>query len=676
MNSNHRQSDAEQAVAGLLANAAALHQTGQIADAIRLYQEVMRRDSLNFDAIYLQGMAAHQLGQSQLAEKLMRLAITVRPDSAPALNELGHILKEKGELAQSLDRYVAVLRLCPDSVATQVNVAMVLSDMGHMHEAMQYCQVGLSLKPDFVPAHVLLGRMHHQRDDLHSALDSFSRAHCLAPDDIEVLNLLAVICIEMGRPDEARPYLSKMLVLCPDSALAISEMEVVNSLVRDDASAKEALYNAGLVDQAEKLAREELSRNNSVENHNFLLKCYLVSNRHSALDYFEESRAWSKEHAFEEQLPHPCDFNNDRNPDRRLRVGIVGDYFPSVIGAFTLLPFFKVYARDQLELYCYNFGEGEEEIRPLVDQYRDIRGYSGENLFGLIRTDVIDIMLDINGRIRTPNFFETMLRQPAPIQVNWYNLPCTVGVRAYNYVITDGYCVRDGEENVYVERIFRMPTGTICAWDMGAPPVVPRPPFVRNGYITYGCFGDFFKVNEEVLATWAELLGRVSDSRLYLKSNNLRLASERERVTAFFRQRGVDSGRLILEGMSSFNQMKKCYEWVDIALDTFPYSSGSTTINALWQGVPVIAIEGPDWRGRSTAAVLAGCGLDHLIVKDVAAYIVAASELAADASQLQDLRAGLGCRMVESPQWQIGQFARNFESLMRQIWHDWLHQAQ
>jgi tetratricopeptide (TPR) repeat protein len=163
LTSNHRQSDAEPMVAELLANAIALHQAGQIADAIKLYQEVMRRDSLNFDAIYLQGMAAQQIGQSLLAEKLMRLAVSIRPDSAQALNELGHILKGKGELAQALDCYVAVLRLRPDSVATQVNIAMVLSDMGHMHEAMQYCQVALSLNPDFVPALVLLGRMHHQR---------------------------------------------------------------------------------------------------------------------------------------------------------------------------------------------------------------------------------------------------------------------------------------------------------------------------------------------------------------------------------------------------------------------------------------------------------------------------------------------------------------------------------
>jgi predicted O-linked N-acetylglucosamine transferase (SPINDLY family) len=128
--------------------------------------------------------------------------------------------------------------------------------------------------------------------------------------------------------------------------------------------------------------------------------------------------------------------------------------------------------------------------------------------------------------------------------------------------------------------------------------------------------------------------------------------------------------------MSSFNQMKKCYEWVDIALDTFPYSSGSTTINALWQGVPVIAIEGTDWRGRSTAAVLAACGLERFIVKDVANYLSKGSELAADAAQLAELRAGLGRRMAASPQWQIGPFSRNFESVLRQIWHDWLRQAQ
>lgn len=654
----------------ILADAHALYQSGRIHEAIAACQKVLALDPASFDAIHLLGKAANQIGQRPLAENFLRAALTLRPDSAEALSDLGQVLMLSGMQQQALDCFARVLEIRPGTAKAHFDVATALFDLGRMDEAMQHCEAAISFQPDLLSAHVRLGMIHYKQDDLHRSLASFNRAHLISPGNIDVLNLLALNEIALGRPDEALPFLDQVLLQSPGNDFATARKQEALAYMQDHAPAREALYNAGLIDAAEAMARDDLSKENSVENHNFLLKCYLASNRHSAFDYFQESRDWSRLHAHEELLPLPGEFNNDRNPDRRLKVGIVGDYFVGVIGAHTLYPFFKLYDREKLEMYCYNFGPGEETLRPVIDHYRDIRHMSGEDFFALVRNDAIDIMLDINGRIRTPNYFETLLKQPAPIQVNWYNLPCTVGVKAYNYAIADEYCVRKGEEDVFVEKIFRMKI--FCPWDFGPPPPTPRPPFESNEYVTFGCFGDFFKVNETVLATWADLLGHVPHARLYLKSNNLRLASERERVSEFFRQRGIDPKRLILEGVSTYNQMKKCYEWVDIALDNFPYSSGSTTINALWHGVPVITIEGSDWRGRTTATLLTGLGLERFIAKDASEYIAIAAKLADDPAQLIDLRAGLGRHLAASPLFNVREFSRNFESTLRMMWHDWL----
>lgn len=647
-------------------------QNGQMHDAISSCQKVLELEPEHFDAVQLVGMAAKHLGQHAHAENFFRTALSMRPNSIETLNELGVVLMSQGRLEPALEYFRRTLELVPDSPEVNFNVANALHAMDRVAEALPYCQASIALKRDFAQAHVLLGTLHYRMDNLHRALESLNSACQLAPNDVNVLSFLAKVKIDQGRSEAALPYLNRILAQSPEHELANALIRLALNNLQNLDLPRDTLFNAGLIHLAEARVRDELSRDNSVDNHNFLLKCYLSGHQHTAREYFLESRAWYESSAHEELLPLPGEFQNDRNPDRRLRVGIIGDYFASVISRYTLYPFFKLYDRSQLELYCYNFGSGEEEIRPLVDQYRDIRQFSGEDVFSLIRQDSIDIMLDINGRIRTPNYFETLLRQPAPIQVNWYNLPCTVGAKAYNYAITDEYCVRDGEESVFVEKVFKMPTGTICAWDLGEPPVVPPPPCKKNGFVTFGCFGDFFKVGEVVLATWADLLGQVPDSRLYLKSNNLRLMSECERVSEFFNRRGIGPDRLVLEGMSPYNQMKKCYELVDIALDTFPYSSGSTTINALWQGVPVVAIEGEDWRGRSTAAVLAGCGLNELIAQDVEGYLRLARALAADSTRLTDLRASLGKRAAASPQWDVETFTRNFEARLRMIWRDWL----
>ena len=657
-----------------MASARYCHQNGQFHEAIEFYRQVLELEPTNFDAVHLLGRAANQIGQGQIAEDFFRAALSLRPDSIEASVDLGLVLAAQGKLEQSLESFLDSLGLDLATPEANFNIATSFFESGQTDSALHFYRAALVLQPDLLEAHIRMGMVYFQREELHQALQCFSRAHQIDPVATNVLNLLAKVRLDQGRPDDALFYLEQVLVQFPQDELANLLKKVAEMSLQDHSSRKEALFNAGLVDQAETLAREELSCADSVENHNFLLKCYLANDRHSAQDYFNESRAWALAHEHEEALPAPEEFNNDRNPLRRLRVGIVGDYFSSMICRFTLYPFFKLYDHAKLELYCYNFGVGEEEVRPMVDQYRNILGLSGDEFFGLVRQDAIDIMLDINGRIRTPNYFEAMLRQPAPIQVNWYNLPCTVGVKAYNYVITDSYCVRSGEAHSYVEKIFTMPTGTICGWDLGESPIVSPPPCEENGYVTFGCFGDFFKVSERALSVWANLLKQVPDARLYLKSNNLRLTSECERISGFFHQRGIAPERLILEGMSSYGQMKKQYGQVDIALDTFPYSSGSTTINALWQGVPVIAIEGNDWRGRSTAAVLAGAGLERFIAKDIDGYLDIAAGLAADTAQLIDLRANLGKHMAASPQWQVEKQTRDFESVLRRIWLDWLSQ--
>jgi predicted O-linked N-acetylglucosamine transferase (SPINDLY family) len=652
--------------------ALACFEQGQFHDTIAACQRVLEQDAGHFDAVLLAGRASNRRGQHEQAEKFFRYALTLQPDAEVAINELGAELLALKQPEQALECYRQVLQLNPDSAQANFDVSMALFDMGRMEEAGRYCQAALALQPVFPTALTRMAVIYYQMDDLPRSLETLHRTLQLAPDDPYVSNLIALNKLWLGLPDEAVPYLEQVLSRHPDDAFATARLQEARNAMQEPASVREALYNAGMINEAEDLAREDLACDDSVDNHNFLLKCYLASDRYSAREYYQEGRQWAQNHEHEEALPPPAGFRNKRDPNRRLRVGIVGDYFVGVIGTYTLYPLFNHYDRRKIELYCYNFGAGEKYIRPVVDHYRDISQMSDDAFFALVRDDVIDIMLDINGRIRTPNRFETLLRQPAPIQVNWYNLPCTVGVKAFNYAIADDYCIRADEEADYVEKVFRMPTGTICAWDMGEPPMVPPPPCLEKGYVTFGCFADFFKISGSVLEAWVALLKRVPDARLYLKSNNLRLRAERDRVADFFAERGIAPERLIMEGFSSFSQMKKCYEWVDIALDTFPYSSGSTTINALWQGIPVIAIEGKDWRGRSSAAVLAGCRLDDFIAKDVDGYIRLASALAADPARLADLRTNLGKQVAASPQWDVEAFTRNFEVRLRMIWQDWL----
>jgi predicted O-linked N-acetylglucosamine transferase (SPINDLY family) len=656
----------------LLDRAISLHNEGRVREAIALYQQLHEAEAGNFDAVHLMGVAALQLGELALARRLIEAAIALRPGSAEAHNNLGSVCTALGDTEGALQSYLAALHHRPSYAEAFANLGNVLLSLDRTDEARACFEETARLAPGSVPAASGLGRLQFRAHDLATAQDVLGQGLIDNPGSPELLLNQALVLIDRGLPDLALPLLDRLPGAGDGNAAAVDIRRIALARMQPDAMERDRLYHGGRIDEAEAMARRDLAGANTVDHHNFLLKCYLASPRHSARDYFDESRAWAARHAAEERLPGPDAFPNERDPDRRLRVGLVGDYIDSMIGRQTLYPFFRQYDRRKIELHCYNFGGGGPAIASLVDHYQAVHELDAAGFFDRVRADRIDILLDINGRLRTPNFFDAMLRQPAPVQVNWFNLTATVGVRAYNYLIADDYSVPAADADLYVEKIFNMPNGTISAWDMGAPPVPTPPPMERNGHPTFSCFGDFFKVNGEVMQAWARLLHRVKDAKLYLKSANLRMPDERTRVAEAFHALGIDGERLILEGPSPYEAMKRLYSRVDVAIDTFPYSSGSTSINALWQGVPVVAIGGDEWRSRNTASILAGAGLTRYIARDIDDYIDRAQALAGDIDLLRQERAALPGYLAGAPQWDTAAFAVNFEARLRAIWRDWL----
>lgn len=613
-------------------------------------------------------MLLHARGFLSEAIRAYRLLLDVQSGHG----EINHLLRIAESRFEEQKNLPEQMRQRPDSAESYCSMGSALLDIGNLEKAEKCFLKALEIMPTCFPAYLGLGWIFFVRLDLDSAEKCWKLSYQYGPDHADALVNLAMVMISRGLPDQAIPILHAVLSKTPKHTQAGEQLVKANALMTIGRDQYEVLYACGHVSQAESVARDLWAKEPTLEHHNRILMCCLASPSHSAQDYFDETRAWSLKHGREDFLPLPEDFKNSRRPDKRLKVGIVGDYFVGVIGLYTLVPFFRSYDREQIEFYCYNFGPGREMLEPIVDHYRDVTGLSQQQFYEGIKSDGIDIMLDINGRLRTPSFFEALIRQPAPIIVNWYNLTATVGHKAYNYLIADDYSVRPEDEPLYTEKVIRMPTGTISSWDMGSPPRVSGLPKKKNGFVTFGSFANFFKVNELVLSSWAELLGTIPDARLYLKSRNLCLAEERSRVSGYFQQRGISPDRLILEGESPLQLMQKRYELVDIALDTFPYSSGSSTIHALWHGVPVLAIAGASWRERNSASILAGASLDKLIAADVSEYLSKALQLAGDDEALTDYRTHLGEYLVTTPQWQTRDFARNFESRLRMIWLDWL----
>jgi predicted O-linked N-acetylglucosamine transferase (SPINDLY family) len=299
-----------------------------------------------------------------------------------------------------------------------------------------------------------------------------------------------------------------------------------------------------------------------------------------------------------------------------------------------------------------------------------VNGISDENLSKIILDDEIDILFDLTGH-SAKNRLLLFARKPAPIQVSWAGYVGTTGLSSIDYLLSDIYSTPENEDKYYSEKVIRMPDGWLCYDPPDYAPQVGALPFNQNGWVTFCSFSNPTKINEEVISVWAEIMKAVENSCLLIKYRGTDTATNIERVTATFAAKGIDESRLVLEGQSPHIKLLARYNDVDIALDTFPYSGGVTTYEALWMGVPVITVPGNTFASRHSKSHLTTIGLPELIAENKDDYVRLAVELAGDTERMTELRTGLRSLMANSPICDGKKFTSNFSAIMRRIWRDW-----
>ena len=539
-----------------------------------------------------------------------------------------------------------------------------------------------------------LAAQEHQRGNLKLAHSLYSQILRIHRDHADALHLLGVACGQLGDSETAAEHIKRAIAIRPVFPAAYGNLgNVLHDLGRMDdalpalreairqnprnANAFSTLGNVcrdlALLDEAISHYRTALSiQPNYVQAHSNLLFTLMFHPSHSAETIAAEAARWNARHA--EPLMHSIEpHSNDRSPDRPLRIGYVGSDFRNHCQSLFTLPLFKFHDRSDCQIFCYSSVDRPDEIsrqiQSTVDQWRNATPLSDEQLAAQIRSDKIDILVDLSMHMNRGRLL-AFARKPAPVQVTWLAYPGTTGMKTMDYRLTDTHLDPPGiNEACYSEKTIRLPDKFWCYDAMETDLSVNNPPAQDRGYTTFGCLNNYCKVNDETLKRWGEVLRAVPDSRLLLLCP--KGAHRQNAIDAL----GIAHARIEFIERLPRREYLKTYHRIDICLDTFPYNGHTTSLDALWMGVPVITLCGTTVVSRAGLSQMTNLGLGMLVARSPAEFLDIAVSLALDPQRLRALRVALRNRMESSPLMDANRFARGMDHTFRRLWRNWCETA-
>ncbi|MBP7669848.1 MAG: hypothetical protein KA106_01185 [Ferrovibrio sp.] len=468
--------------------------------------------------------------------------------------------------------------------------------------------------------------------------------------------------IAVNRTSVAWRYAEEALTLFPDLPDFESALAII--LVREGRieAAREALQR--VVDRYPQLRVP----------HSNLLFCLNYDLNLTPEQLFAEYRRFDERHG-KPYLPQPLRHDNSRDPARRLKVGYVSADFCRHVVPMFFEPLLQSHDRSAVEIYLYSEVAipdlVTQRLREQADHWRVILNKSDDKVAKLIREDGIDILVDLSGHT-AGNRLGVFARKPAPVQFSYLiGAGYTTGLSAIDGFFADDDMVPPGSEHLFSESIIRLGRSPLAYRPPDTVPAIGPLPALRNGHVTFGCFSRAVRINDRVVALWARLMHQVPGSRLVLNNRHFTDAATQRFFADRFAAHGIAPERLDLIATLTQATTWAEYNEIDIALDPFPHNAGTTTIEALWMGVPVLSRSDRPSVGRFGASILGALGMRDWVAADDAGFIAAGVAKAADLAALADLRAGLRVRFEASAMRDGAGLARAIEAGYRQLWREW-----
>ena len=571
------------------------------------------------------GAVLANLNQLEAALEAQLTSIKLSPQDVDALYNLGNTYRRLYRYEEAVKHYLTALKYNPKFALAYNNLALTLHDLGHFTQAVEHFRIALQMVQTNPEIYYNLGVSLQELGQLEEAIKHYKQAIQLDQRHDQAYNNLGNILKELGQLKNAET--------CLRNAIALNQNRI-------DA------------------------QSNLLFIYDHTLNACLNTRLSEAKRYGERvsEKAW---------LPYQ-EWSVDATPSR-LKIGFVsGDFKDHQVGFFLENTLAQLDTQ-QFELFAYtNVTQSDavtERLKGFFSHWHSIFGLSDEVAANLIHQHSLHILIDLSGHTghnRLPLF----AWNPAPIQATWLGYWATTGVQQIDYIFADKVGVPESHQGQFTETVKYLPNTRFC---FSAPlftiPVEPLPA-LSKGYLTFGCFQNLSKISDEALTVWKAILTQLPDAKIRFQCKQLRDKT----MTSYFYQRlltfGFKTEQISLHSATNRDAYLIAHHSIDFILDTFPYTGGTTTCEALWMGVPTLTLAGDTLLARQGASLLASAGLNEWIANDITVYQQKALSFASDLHYLSALRSQLREQVLRSPLFDAKTFAHHFGRALWEMWEE------
>jgi protein O-GlcNAc transferase len=688
-----------------------------------------KEDDISFKRI----LELYSLGNFLKASQILENLKEKYPDNFILENIHGLIFSSQGKYEDALLMLTKAIKIKPDFIEGYYNIGTIYLKTEKFKEAIIYFKKSLDIKKNYLNSYFNLADCYKRLGEISEAINNYNNYIQHKPEDEEAYNNLGKIYFELKDHEKAKYNLNKALSINIGSVDANFYMGLILSNEKKYILAVNFLQRTIDLDKSLYLAYLELAKifreslklyeainvlknfiDKNLDQQNSLSDCYNFLGRiqiqigdiNAAYKSFDLSLSFPKKNS-NHFKPYIFSYNYNVNFNKKKYFELINDYkkllnikkdyknkfsykdckkiklgFLSsdfrdhAVGYQIIGVLEKLKLEKDFELFGYslNTSDSEDELskrfKLLFNCWFDVTSLDAISIAEKIRSDEVQILFDLNG-FTGGNLIEVFIHRPAPIQISWAGYLASTGLEEIDYVVIDPYIFSDQFNLLFTEKPLILKNIWSILTYFEDVNISQKIPFHNNGYITFGSFNNLPKINDEVIKIWSTILNKVENSQLLIIASGLKDEKVKNNLKKLFYNYLVRPEQLIFKEDLSRKELFNQYNLVDIALDTFPYGGGTTSLEASWMCVPILTKSGDSFLSRCGESINSNLGMTDWICKNNDEYIIKAIKFSSDIKNLQKIKDYLLNNRDQTSLFNSELFAKNFTDVLKRVWKDY-----